>query len=665
MTVTAPHEPVIGFLDRLDSLRARLSRAVAERRRTDPQPDDPFRGLYVSDDHAERLLDQLRPRSPVSERGPLVAGGMEPFARRFALDDLDLDLLVVALAPDVQPELEKLYGYLHDDVTRRRASAGLAIELAGRSTFDPDARRRLSLSSALVREGLVVVDDPDRPFLTRALRVPDRVTAHLLGDDRADPDLLDVAILPEPRPGGPSAALARALQAGERFAYLRERVDSGATGVAAAALRRIGAPAIAVDLSRAPLGEVQALARCAIREARLVDGGLIVGPIERLEPWLLRLLGSAPVPRVLFGRSLWDPVWSESAPLVFELDPLPPDEQADLWRLHLPDGDGSVEPPTSAFRLGPGQIRRAVSAGLLHAAADGSPLDAVHLRSGARRQNAAGLEQLARRLVPSVGWDDIVLDRATERQLRDLTARVRYRTTVLDEWGLRRGGGRGEGINALFAGDSGTGKTLAAEVVAGDLGLEVFVIDLSTVVDKYIGETEKNLERVFSEAEGVNGVLFFDEADALFGRRSEVNDARDRYANVEVAFLLQRMESFDGLAVLATNLKGNIDEAFARRLSVVVDFPEPDRALRRRLWHVLLRGVPRADDLDLDFCASAFELTGGNIRNVSVTAAYLAAADGGPVGMAHVVKATAAEYRKLGRLTLEREFGPFLQMVTS
>ena len=227
------------------------------------------------------------------------------------------------------------------------------------------------------------------------------------------------------------------------------------------------------------------------------------------------------------------------------------------------------------------------------------------------------------------------------------------------------GGTRGIGVTALFAGDSGTGKTMAAEVVAGDLGLDLYVIDLSTVVDKYIGETEKNLDRIFTEADRVNGVLLFDEADALFGKRSEVKDAHDRYANVEVAYLLQRMERFDGLAILTTNLRANLDEAFLRRLDALVDFPMPEEDHRRRLWERHLPPtLPRAGDLDLDFLAARFKLTGGNIRNICVAAAYLAAAEDRPVAMADLVRATEREYRKLGHLTVEAEFGSYLELVT-
>jgi SpoVK/Ycf46/Vps4 family AAA+-type ATPase len=226
---------------------------------------------------------------------------------------------------------------------------------------------------------------------------------------------------------------------------------------------------------------------------------------------------------------------------------------------------------------------------------------------------------------------------------------------------MRPGGGRGRGVTALFAGDSGTGKTMSAEVIAGHLGLDLYVIDLATVVDKYVGETEKNLERVFGEADGVNGVLLFDEADAIFGKRSEVRDAHDRYANIEVAYLLQRMETFDGLAILTTNLRANLDDAFTRRLDAIVDFPVPDEEHRRVLWERCLGpALPRAGDVDLDFCAARFELAGGHIRSIALTAAYLAAGRGAPVRMVDIIAATQREYRKLGRLVVRAEFGPWL-----
>jgi SpoVK/Ycf46/Vps4 family AAA+-type ATPase len=319
---------------------------------------------------------------------------------------------------------------------------------------------------------------------------------------------------------------------------------------------------------------------------------------------------------------------------------------------------------TAAFRLSPGQIERAAQAARRAATAASRQMTAADVASGARAQNAAGLERLARRIEPVVGWADLVLPPAVEAELRELTARARHRDRVIGEWGMGDRSPRTRGITGLFAGDSGTGKTMSAEVLARDLDFDLYVIDLSTVVDKYIGETEKNLDRIFTEADRVNGVLLFDEADALFGKRSEVKDARDRYANVEVAYLLQRMESFEGVAILTTNLRTNVDDAFTRRLDAIIDFPMPDEGDRRRLWLANLPPtLPRAGDIDVDFLARRFRVSGGNIRNICVTAAYLAAAAGRHVTMADLIRGTDREYRKLGRLTVEAEFGEYFEIV--
>jgi hypothetical protein len=376
-----------------------------------------------------------------------------------------------------------------------------------------------------------------------------------------------------------------------------------------------------------------------------------------------------PVPVLLTGRASWDPAWSDRPPLLAEARRIGAGARSALWRAALartaPErvtGLGAVRhEPAAVFQLSPEQVERAARTAHQQALLAGGPLTAAHLLHGARAQNTSGLERLARRIEPGVGWDDLVLPPPVSARLRELAARARHRDRVLGDWNMRPGGGRGRGVMALFAGDSGTGKTMSAEVIAGALGLDLYTVDLATVVDKYVGETEKNLERIFTEAAGVNAVLLFDEADAVFGKRSEVKDAHDRYANVESAYLLQRMESFDGLAVLATNLRANLDEAFTRRLDLVVDFPLPEAEQRVALWDRCLGpAVPRGDDLDLAFCGRAFELAGGDIRSAAVTAAYLAAEAGHGVGMRELVAAVGREYRKLGRLCLPDEFGPYM-----
>jgi SpoVK/Ycf46/Vps4 family AAA+-type ATPase len=279
------------------------------------------------------------------------------------------------------------------------------------------------------------------------------------------------------------------------------------------------------------------------------------------------------------------------------------------------------------------------------------------LAAGVRRLAAGRIDQLALKVRPTRRWPDLVLPADRLAQVREVAVRYRHRELVFGTW--RFSAQPSAGVIALFAGPSGTGKTLAAEIIAGDLGLDLYKVDLANLVSKYIGETEKNLSQVFDAAEASNVVLFFDEADALLGKRSEVSDAHDRYANIEVAYLLQRLERHNGLVVLATNLPKNIDAAFARRIHVSIDFPMPEEAERRRIWDQAIPAAAPVADLDVEFLASRFELSGGSIRNVALSAAFLAAEAGTAITMAAVLLAVQAELHKLGRLVASEDFGDY------
>ena len=283
---------------------------------------------------------------------------------------------------------------------------------------------------------------------------------------------------------------------------------------------------------------------------------------------------------------------------------------------------------------------------------------------GARQASSSRLGELAARLPPGYRWEDLVVPERQRELLQSISAYLRHRDRVLSDWGYEKTVARTQGLKVLFAGESGTGKTMAAQVLAAELGLEIFRVDLATTVSKYIGETEKNLDRIFGAAEGSNAILFFDEADALFGKRSEVGDSHDRYANIEVAYLLQKMEGYPGAVILATNFRRNIDDAFVRRLDFVIDFPFPEADDRRRIWdRVLPEEAPRAEDVDLDFLSEKFKLSGGAIRNCSLAAAFQAADDDSSISMRHLVRAVAQEYGKQGRLTLEADFERFHDVI--
>jgi hypothetical protein len=676
--------------DSLDYLLARLAvveervRSVLARKASfNTNPSDPLRGLYISDQDIEALLASpptvsctLR-AGPREHRGPQLPptfAGDTPelltLSSVFRLTPDETEFLLIALAPDLDRRFERFYGYLNDDVSQRRATVGLALELCDLSPADREAVASLSEGSVLLQEGLVVLQEPDRPFLGRSLRVPDHIREYLLGDHRPHPELrvwtTTPPLLPSPD-GGWSTEAFRLKDVS--LIYVREGRGASARSMVASELADLGATGLYLDLTGAgPDVDAGRLVRLARVQAALAGDRLVVGPVERmLEHGSLGGLGLEAHGAILIGKSPWDPAWSAEVPLLLEAAPLKPGAQRQAWLAYLAlSADEKVDPvsATAPFRLDPEQMRRAARAARLQAAIEGAPLSAEHLVAGARSQGTSGLERLARRIDPAASWDELVLPEDTFEHLHELAGRVRNRQLVLDVWGLRRRS-RGEGLAALFAGPSGTGKTMAAEVLAKDLGLYLFVVNLAAVVDKYIGETEKNLDRIFREAETASCLLLFDEADALFGKRSEVKDAHDRYANTETAYLLQRMEEFGGIAILSTNLRSNLDDAFTRRLDSVVEFLVPEPELRSKLWDKCLgSALPRSADLDIPFLAQAFEIPGGNIRNIVLTAAYLAAAAERPVAMADLIRGTEREYRKLGRLCRKDDFGPYYDLVS-
>ncbi|QIS23517.1 ATP-binding protein [Nocardia terpenica] len=313
----------------------------------------------------------------------------------------------------------------------------------------------------------------------------------------------------------------------------------------------------------------------------------------------------------------------------------------------------------SAYRLAPAHVHTIVTAALAHAEATHTIPDLHHLRHAATHRTAGDLTTLTRRVTPTAAWTDLVVPDHVRTQLHDLALRARYRPRVLGEWGLRPGALRGHGIAALFTGEPGTGKTLAAEVLATDLGLNLYIVNLATVLDKYIGETEKHLDTLFTHATTLNGLLLFDEADAVFGKRTDTKDAHDRHANTQVSYLLQRLEAFDGIVILTSNLTANIDPAFTRRLDQIIHFPLPTETDRLALWNLCLGPhLPRDPGLDLRLIAVTFPLPGGSIRNAATNAAYHAAHTGRALTTTDLITGIEIEYRKTGRLIDDDTFHP-------
>ncbi|NUR32018.1 MAG: ATP-binding protein, partial [Catenulispora sp.] len=567
---------------------------------------------------------------------------------------LDARVLAVLAAVEMSPHRMRLVTYIQDNVQLPRLTVATVDRLL------PGAARCLAPGAPLRRPGLVQLT-PDGAWATRMCWPAERVVWALAGDDSADPGL----------PAG---------------ARRVDGVGLPATGeLGAVATQAAAAPVVVEPLADPGLllvtGADKDSRRAAVHRAWPGRRLLVTPPPTTPEEWsavareaavggrgvLLELPGTLDPVAADRVTALTDLSWALSSPRELALDTLPSRPWSEI---RLESGVADAEDwrrvlgiaPDPAYPLTRDQLR------LVAAACGGDP---ARLGDGVRRLAGGHLDGLAVRVRPRRTMADLVLPADQTAQLRELTARCRGRAVVYREWGFSPL--PSTGVVALFSGPSGTGKTLAAEVVAGQLGLDLYKVDLSSVVSKYIGETEKNLEQIFEAASAGDLVLFFDEADALFGKRSEVGDAHDRYANIEVAYLLQRLETYDGLVVLATNLQRNIDDAFLRRISVSIDFAAPDEDHRRRIWQRAFPDAAPVDVLDFDYLARQFKITGGVIRNAALGAAFLAAEtaavggtpepSSGTVTMETVVLALKREFQKLGRLRTEVDFGRYFPLV--
>ncbi|MFN2283676.1 MAG: ATP-binding protein, partial [Anaerolineae bacterium] len=580
----------------------------------------------------------------------------------FDLSPLALDIVLLLLAPELDNRFGRVYAYLQDDVSRRWASPGLALRLLpGTSPDDPAGRELFAPASPLVAEHLIHISDTGdallAPLMDRPLKLDDRIVEYLLENDTLDPQLVGIALvdntdhtldaLPiEPALRAQLTNLLELWRAGSAPAAYFWGPEGSAKAAAVAALARaLHRPLVTVDataLAVQPSNKHPVLVQAAVREARLRNALLHIDHIDALnEQGQAEVAKSLGPHVVLSARTRWSLHNLSNAPVVVHF-PVPDYAlREQLWRAHLNEHTAS-DPRLPAdlagrFRLTPGQIAQAMQAAQQWAWLRDGPQalpDRDDLFEGCRQQSNPALARLAVKVISPYEWNDLVLPDAQMAQLHAIEGQVRYAHTVYTQWGFEAKLALGKGLNALFSGPSGTGKTMAAGILAKSLGLDIYKIDLSGVVSKYIGETEKNLSRIFEEASTANVILFFDEADALFGKRSEVKDAHDRYANIEISYLLQKMEEYDGVSILATNLSQNLDEAFTRRMQFVIDFPFPNAEDRERIWRGMFPiDAPRMGNIDFPFLAGQFDLAGGNIKNCVLAAAFLAAEDGGMIGM--------------------------------
>jgi hypothetical protein len=626
-----------------------------------------------------RAADQDRRSEP---------SALDRLCQIFQLSAFERRIVLLCAGVELDGDFARLCAGAHDDPACAYPTLGLAL-----AALPEPHWWALAPAAPLRRWGLIEVA-PGRSLAGSPLRLDERVLFYLLGIPG-----LDAQLAGQIRPLGTVRTLAPSEQ---RLAATLARAWHGAStepwpvlqlcgprpvcmqACAAAACRELGLDLYAMPGAALPPqgAELEHLARLWEREAALSGAAMLLDcqatdrADRATEAALAQWVETLHAPLLLLSADRRGP-WSRPA-LTFSAEPAPAGERRELWAAALGDElshlNGKLDRLVAQFDLEPDALAAAWAAA--QAGLDATPATSagasppspfgnlagkagdnawLALWDACRAQARPQLDDLAQRLEPAANWDDLVLPDAQLTVLREVAMHVRQRSLVYDTWGFAGKGGRGLGISALFAGLSGTGKTMAAEVLARELRLDLYRIDLSAVVSKYIGETEKNLRRVFDAAEGGAAILLFDEADALFGKRSQVKDSHDRYANIEVGYLLQRMEAYRGLAILTTNQKEAIDDAFLRRIRFVIQFPFPDPALRARIWQRIFPAETPVAGLDHARLAR-LNVAGGNIRNIALHAAFLAADAGAPaVGMAHLLQAARREYEKLERVLTDAE----------
>jgi len=706
-------------------LRLRREVLVARGERGGAGGSDEFAGLYISEEEMDRYLsggEEAEGEVDAGELDARVARAWEALQARwsasreaglplpiehlgevFGLGGAERAVLIACLAPELDLRFERYFAYLQNDVSKKRPCVQLLDRLFFGRRRDLDSFRRIAAAegSLVGMKLLEPVPAQESGLAARELKLCEGVLGFLLGVEASPPELEGAGQWRQARPleridgyfGHHRAHLERVLAACERDgcvprAFLRGPEGCGKEDLVLALADALSGRVLEVEPEEllARSGRLAGWLAVVERELALRMAFLWVRHAERLaelaeaERASVRALGAFlrehPALNVVFTgergplelRELLD------GPLL-ELELPSPSlaERVELWRRALgalgEGRPGLAEELSAKFRFGPGRIRSALAAVRSELAAAGAAsqapaeLEAAVLRA-CRAESNPTLGAYAQQLRPAYDWEDLVLPPGVLAQLREIRDSVRHRARVHAEWGFEAKFSLGKGLTVLFAGPSGTGKTMSAEVLARDLGLDVYKIDLSSVVSKYIGETEKNLSRIFREAESHQCILLFDEADALFGKRSEVRDAHDRYANIEVDYLLQRLEEYEGIVILTSNMSKNLDPAFTRRLQYLVEFPAPDERHRELLWRkVFPAATPRADDLDVGFLAKRFKLSGASIKSIALNSAFLAAADGGVVDMGHVVTALRREHRKLGKLVSRSDFGAYGHLV--
>lgn len=664
--------------------------------------------------HSATVHRQLRANTAIREL--VLIPEWQRLIKHLQLSDTDIALLIIAIAPETDLKYETVYAYLQNDISRRLPTRDLALRLlSGEPEGETAIRNSLSAGSPLFMEGVLSsgasgnglgAGGTAAHWRSGSFAMHPLVVHSLLYGERSELQLPRGCRYSVPSiqwhdiPVGPKSlaklsCLPQLLERTETKAplILFEGPDMLAAEMAAQSLARsLETGFIIIDLHDTQDDGWRISQQTAIRSAHLhqiLHGSVVcyrisssaelrIGKDEdkgsEMGKWLNTFLHHAPTspgPIIIISSEAFT---SEAdlrglSTVSFQFDPPCQSEREKLWEEafsahNISVSAGLQKTISSQFILTSGQIHAAAQQVLSTGIINSETTDS-HVLEAARSQSRLTLGALARRVNTHYTYNDLVLPDITKSMVKEVAFAISHRGVVYNEWGFSQRFPQGQGVKVLFSGASGTGKTMAAAVIAREVGLDLYAIDLSGIVSKYIGETEKNLDRVFAATHNSNAILFFDECDALFGKRSEVKDAHDRYANIEVAYLLQKMEAHEGAVIMATNFSRNMDQAFARRMQYVIEFPVPDAPLRERLWRGMFpANAPLSSDIDFTFIAEHFALAGGDIRNVALDAAFLAVQDRGEIAMRHIVRALARQLVKQGRSPSAIEFKQYFPLIS-
>ncbi len=649
-------------------------------------------------------LNQLKNDISVKEEESLRRGitlRLCVLKQLFQLSEFDTDILLVCLLPEINLKYQQVYAYLQDDVTQKSPTANLVLELLCKSFPEMLEHRDAFLPGASLTKNQIINLHEDRylkstPLLNKSLQLDERIISYLLDIIQLDSRLLPFTHLLIPKLGLEDIVLPEETR--QFFNTLVKQYEeapvchlygdngTGKKVTAEAVCSKLDIPILDIDLNRVVIKEglLDTVIPIIFREGLLHNAALYLDNFDMLLPdeeGNMRagnslLAGLLQYPQWIFiaSNQEWRPkqTWQDR-PFVSVEFPIPSYTlRKQLWEKYWDENtprehDVDFGEFASKFRLTGGQIHN-ISINARNLArlreSEHQTLTGQDISSLCRNESREILNNMARKIQQNYSWEDIILPPDLFEQLQEIYGCVQQYYRVYSDWGFDNKLSLGKGLHVLFSGPSGTGKTMAAGILAHELQLDLYKIDLSQVVSKYIGETEKNLDRIFKEGQTSNSILFFDEADAIFGKRSEVKDAHDRYANIEIAYLLQKMDEYEGMVILATNLRKNIDEAFSRRMHFTLEFPIPEEPDRNRIWNnIFPPEAPLDNDIDFTFIARQFRITGGNIKNIALSAAFLAAQNGNIINMKNIIRATKREYQKMGKLCTEDEFAEYIDLV--